>query len=426
MTLWLEKYRPQTISDYVGNKEICKEVLEWCKDVKNKKTGTPPFLVLYGKPGVGKTTLAHIILKEFGYDTIEINASDNRTKTTIQETIGRVAKYSLLSLSQKKGLEKIKNGIILDEIDGTSAAGVIKEIIEKTTLPSNKSDKELAKLKKQKYISYKFPVICTCNNIKEKKLADLLKLALVIKLNRPKQPHLKKIAKIIIKEEKIKISNDELDSIISGKTDFRELINSLSLYNLNQSISTDFALGNDTIRRELEDYTPQGRLAHFISNKIDIRKIGLIIESDAKVFFLDLYANFPYILQKKQYWATKNKNKFIGELMKNFTYGDMLTHMIYTEQIYCPTVYYTYCSIIENIYKIREFNYNTKEHMLTYHNKFNAMCQEVSKCYDLRNKAHSLYNISDISSIHYMKDLISKSSLEVDKLNLKTNNLIEK
>ena len=64
--------------------------------------------------------------------------------------------------------------------------------------------------------------------------------------------------------------------------------------------------------------------------------------------------------------------------------------------------------------------------MLTYHNKFNAMCQEVSKCYDLRNKAHSLYNISDISSIHYMKDLISKSSLEVDKLNLKTNNLIEK
>ena len=281
-------------------------------------------------------------------------------------------------------------------------------------------------MKKQKYISYKFPVICTCNNIKEKKLADLLKLALVIKLNRPKQPHLKQIAKIIIKEEKIKISNDELDSIISGKTDFRELINSLSLYNLNQSISIDFALGNDTIRRELEDYTPQGRLSHFISNKVDIRKVELIIESDAKVFFLDLYANFPYILQKKQYWGVKNKNKFIGELMKNFTYGDMLTHMIYTEQIYCPTVYYTYCSIIENIYKIREFNYNTKEHMLTYHNKFNAMCQEVSKCYDLRNKAHSLYNISDISSIHYMKNLISKSSLEVDKLNMKTNNLIEK
>ena len=100
--LWLEKYRPITLEDYVGVKDICKQVSEWIKGISKKEKGTPPFLLLHGKAGVGKTTLAHIIMKEYGYDVIEINASDHRTKTNIHDNLGSIAGYSIISLEKKR------------------------------------------------------------------------------------------------------------------------------------------------------------------------------------------------------------------------------------------------------------------------------------------------------------------------------------
>lgn len=83
--LWTEKYRPSTVKDYVfRDEEQRKQVQGW---VDNKAI---PHLLFSGAPGVGKTTLAKILINELGideYDVLEINASRENSVDTIRDKI---------------------------------------------------------------------------------------------------------------------------------------------------------------------------------------------------------------------------------------------------------------------------------------------------------------------------------------------------
>jgi replication factor C small subunit len=83
--LWTEKYRPSTIADYVFRDSAQhKQVQAW---VDSKSI---PHLLFSGAPGVGKTTLAKILINELninGYDLLEINASRENSVDTIREKI---------------------------------------------------------------------------------------------------------------------------------------------------------------------------------------------------------------------------------------------------------------------------------------------------------------------------------------------------
>ena len=78
--MWSEKYRPKNIVDLVGNEEARYDFVEW---FTKWKKGTKPIL-LVGPPGIGKTTLAKLAAKHFGFDMIQLNASDVRKKGRIQ------------------------------------------------------------------------------------------------------------------------------------------------------------------------------------------------------------------------------------------------------------------------------------------------------------------------------------------------------
>ena len=71
--LWVERYRPVSINDYVFvNENQKKQVEHWIQE------GTIPHLLLSGDPGTGKTTLAKVLIKALDveeYDVLEINAS---------------------------------------------------------------------------------------------------------------------------------------------------------------------------------------------------------------------------------------------------------------------------------------------------------------------------------------------------------------
>jgi DNA polymerase III delta prime subunit len=83
--LWTEKYRPSTLDNYVFRDESQREqVRSWVK------SGAIPHLLFSGSPGVGKTTLAKILINELGidgYDVLEINASRENSVDTIREKI---------------------------------------------------------------------------------------------------------------------------------------------------------------------------------------------------------------------------------------------------------------------------------------------------------------------------------------------------
>ena len=87
--LWVEKYRPNTVDEYVFRDEDQRaQVMEW---VKSKSI---PHIILSGGPGVGKTTLAKILINELGilaHDVMELNASRERGIDVIRNRVTNFA-----------------------------------------------------------------------------------------------------------------------------------------------------------------------------------------------------------------------------------------------------------------------------------------------------------------------------------------------
>jgi replication factor C large subunit len=131
---WTEKYRPQALPEVVGHNKAVEELKKWAETWVH---GTPEAraVVLYGRAGIGKTTAAHALAHDMGWEVIELNASDQRTADIIEKVAGSASRMSTLDGSNVKRL------IIMDEADnihGTADRGgerAILELIKKTSHP---------------------------------------------------------------------------------------------------------------------------------------------------------------------------------------------------------------------------------------------------------------------------------------------------
>ena len=101
-TLWVEKYRPSNLDTYIGNDHLKSKVSTYLE------SGDLPHLLLYGKAGTGKTTLAKILVKNIECDYLYINASDENNVDTVRNKVKNFA--------STMGFKDYKI-IILDECD---------------------------------------------------------------------------------------------------------------------------------------------------------------------------------------------------------------------------------------------------------------------------------------------------------------------
>ena len=101
-TLWVEKYRPSTLDTYIGNDQLKSKVEVYLE------SGDLPHLLLYGKAGTGKTTLAKLLVNNIECDYLYINASDENNVETVRSKVKNFA--------STMGFKDYKV-IILDECD---------------------------------------------------------------------------------------------------------------------------------------------------------------------------------------------------------------------------------------------------------------------------------------------------------------------
>ena len=90
---WTEKYRPSTLSEVRGNNSARDALEEWADTWDDHREA----VILHGSPGVGKTSAAHALAADKGWPTIELNASDSRTKDVIERVAGEAAKSGTLT-----------------------------------------------------------------------------------------------------------------------------------------------------------------------------------------------------------------------------------------------------------------------------------------------------------------------------------------
>ena len=116
---WVEKYRPRRLSEIINQTKAIEQVRAW---VEAWLHGNPPkkkALILAGPPGTGKTTTVYALAREYGFEVIELNASDERTYEKVERYVQ--AAYTMDILGKRRKL------IFLDEADNMEPTGA-KEI----------------------------------------------------------------------------------------------------------------------------------------------------------------------------------------------------------------------------------------------------------------------------------------------------------
>ena len=237
--MWSEKYRPQNIIDLVGNEEARAAFVEW---FGKWKKGTKP-LLLVGPPGIGKTTLANLAAKQFGYDMISLNASDVRNKNRIHEILNPVRGNTTILGSPM---------IFVDEVDGIHGRS------------DYGGTESLIKILKEPTV----PIILAANSDISTKMKSIKKVVKTIKL-RPLPPRLVQLyLKKILKIEDAKLSPGSFIKIISeSRGDLRSMINST------QALVTGFEPATEKSFESLDVET--GVNAFFKSKSIDEARIVL-------------------------------------------------------------------------------------------------------------------------------------------------------
>ncbi|XP_023165351.1 replication factor C subunit 1 [Drosophila hydei] len=255
----VDKYKPTSIKEIVGQAGPSSNVtklMNWLSKWYvnhdgTKKTQRPnPWAknddgsfykaaLLSGPPGIGKTTTATLVTKELGFDAVEFNASDTRSKRLLKEEVSSLLGNKSLAdyANGKTQAVSKKHVLIMDEVDGMAGnedRGGMQELI---ALIKDSS----------------VPIICMCNDRNHPKIRSLVNYCYDLRFQRPRIEQIKGRIMSICFKEKIKMTPAKLEEIIAAtNNDIRQTINHIALLSAGEQLPEKCSANQQVASKDLK------------------------------------------------------------------------------------------------------------------------------------------------------------------------------
>lgn len=270
-SLWVEKYRPTTLDTYLGNEDTKKVFKRFLKDEDFNH------ILLSGRAGIGKTTIAKILVKNIDCEYLYINASDENNVEMIRTKVKQ--------FSSQRSFKKLKV-VILDESDflSNSAQAALRNIMETFSASTR--------------------FILTCN-YKEKIIEALQSRCLVMDLVYPTKKEVAEHCINILSKEGVDYDLEILKELINTHyPDIRSIVKTLQLSSVDGKM--------ESVRSSSKNYDYMKDVVEVLkssSNPKDMfTEIRQIVADSGLRDFTDFYT---YLYEKLDEYATGNKAQVI-------------------------------------------------------------------------------------------------------------------